>query len=81
MRHPNTLTLAVALAAVAGPAAAQQPAAPPPQGTPLAVGAEAPDFTLPAATKNGVSPQAARLMDFRGQTVVLAFFFRARTGG
>ena len=49
--------------------------------TPLAVGTDAPDFTLAAATKDGVSPKAASLRDFRGQTVVLAFFYKARTGG
>ena len=49
--------------------------------TPLKVGDSAPEFTLSAATKNGVSPKAASLKDFRGQTVVLAFFYKARTGG
>jgi peroxiredoxin Q/BCP len=49
--------------------------------TPLAVGEVAPEFALSAATKSGVSPQAAKLTDFRGQTVVLAFFYKARTGG
>ncbi len=48
---------------------------------PLAVGAEAPAFSLPASTKDGVSPKAASLLDFRGQTVVLAFFYKARTSG
>ncbi len=50
------------------------------QATPLAAGTEAPDFTLPSATKDGVG-KPVRLSDFRGQTVVLAFFFRARTPG
>ena len=63
------------------PAAAQQPAPPPPAPTPLAVGTEAPDFTLPAATMAGVSAKPVRLSDYRGKTVVLAFFFRARTSG
>jgi len=66
---------------MAVPAAAQQPAAPPPAPTPLAVGTEAPDFTLPAATMAGVSSTPVRLSDYRGKTVVLAFFFRARTKG
>ncbi len=65
--------------------AAQQPApapAPaPPAATPLAVGVEAPDFTLPAATSAGVSAQPVHLKDLRGQTVVLAFFYKARTRG
>ena len=62
-------------------AAAQHPAPPPPAPTPLAVGTEAPDFTLPAATMAGVSPTPVKLRDYRGKTVVLAFFFRARTKG
>jgi thioredoxin-dependent peroxiredoxin len=49
--------------------------------TPLAVGDSAPDFALPAATRDGILPLPARLRDFRGQTVVLAFFYKARTGG
>jgi peroxiredoxin Q/BCP len=49
-------------------------------GTPLQVGAVAPDFTLPSATSTGVG-KPVRLSDFKGQTVVLAFFFKARTGG
>ena len=70
----------LALGLLSGTAAAQQPAAPPPAPTPLAVGTEAPDFTLPAATMAGVSGPV-RLSDYRGKTVVLAFFFRARTKG
>jgi peroxiredoxin Q/BCP len=45
------------------------------------VGDAAPDFTLPAATKAGVSAAPVKLSDLRGQTVVLAFFFKARTSG
>lgn len=41
----------------------------------------APDFTLPAATRYGLLRDAVRLSDYRGQTVVLAFFFKARTKG
>ena len=73
----------MALALMAAPAAAQQPApAPPapPAPTPLAVGTMAPDFT-PAMVAAGVSATPARLADYRGKTVVLAFFFRARTKG
>jgi peroxiredoxin len=47
---------------------------------PLEVGGKAPDFTLPSATAAGVGkPQ--RLADLKGRTVVLAFFYKARTGG
>ena len=54
--------------------------APPPAAAPPAVGDMAPDFTLPGATAAGPSG-ALRLSDFRGKTVVLAFFFQARTKG
>ncbi len=59
------------------PPAAQQPALPPA----LAVGAVAPDFALPGATRYGTLKTPVRLSDFHGKTVVLAFFFRARTRG
>ena len=78
--HPgSSAVLALAGALIAAPLAAQQPVPPPP--TPLAVGTEAPDFTLPAATMAGVSSAPVKLSDYRGKTVVLAFFFRARTKG
>ena len=48
---------------------------------PLAVGAVAPDFALPGATRDGVLPAPVRLSDFRDQTVIIAFFYRARTKG
>jgi peroxiredoxin len=41
----------------------------------------APDFALPGATRYGVLQNPVRLSDFKGKTVVLAFFFRARTRG
>ena len=48
---------------------------------PLAVGDAAPDFALTGATRAGVLPRPVRLSDFRDQTVVIAFFYRARTSG
>jgi cytochrome oxidase Cu insertion factor (SCO1/SenC/PrrC family) len=80
MRKPLLLATALALAPAL---AAQQPVPPPPPPapTPLAVGVEAPDFTLSAATMAGVSAKPVHLKDLRGKTVVLAFFFKARTGG
>jgi peroxiredoxin Q/BCP len=76
MHHGRTLAAAVALAlsGLATQGCAQDP-------KPLAVGQPAPDFVLTAATQNGVAPDPLRLRDFRGQTVVLAFFYKARTGG
>jgi hypothetical protein len=59
--------------------AAQTPAAPP---LPMpAVGDQAPDFSIRGATRYGLLKDRARLSDYRGQTVVLAFFVIARTRG
>jgi hypothetical protein len=73
----RSFVLLALTAALAGPAAAQEPQMPPP----LEVGAIAPDFHLPAATRHGVLRDQISLSDYRGKTVVLAFFFRARTRG
>ena len=63
--------------------AAQQPAAPPAPPAPpaLEVGAVAPDFAIPGATRFGTLRGPVRLSDYKGKTVVLAFFFKARTRG
>ena len=47
----------------------------------MAVGEAAPAIEFTGATRYGVIPEPMSLSDFRGETVVLAFFFRARTGG
>ena len=47
----------------------------------LEVGEMAPDFELAGATRYGVLKDAVKLSDYRGKTVVLAFFFRVRTRG
>jgi cytochrome oxidase Cu insertion factor (SCO1/SenC/PrrC family) len=77
------LYLAAGLAAtLVGAAAAQQPATPPPPAAPpLEIGAVAPDFTMSGATRYGVLRNPIHLSDFKGKTVVLAFFFKARTRG
>ena len=72
------LTLA-ALALAASTAGAQQPTAP--AAALPEVGSPAPDFAMPGATRYGVLRDSVRLSDFRGKTVVLAFFYRARTKG
>lgn len=74
---------AVALAALLGPvaASAQQTPAPPPPPTGPKVGEVAPDFTLPGATRYGRLRDPVSLSSLRGQTVVLAFFVKARTRG
>ncbi len=61
--------------ALASPALAQAPTGE------LKVGDLAPDFTLPASTKAGVNPTPITLSGLRGQTVVLAYFPKARTAG
>jgi hypothetical protein len=79
-RHMPKLVLsalaALTLFAAAVPAQAQEEA---PQ--PLEVGTVAPEFALPAGTRYGVLAEPVRLSDFKGKTVVLAFFFRARSKG
>ena len=60
---------------------AQQPAAAPPAPPTPEVGTMAPDFTVAGATRFGLLRDSVRLSAFRGQTVVLAFFFQARTKG
>jgi hypothetical protein len=47
----------------------------------IAVGAMAPDFALPGATRYGALAEPVRLSDYRGETVVISFFFRVRTPG
>jgi peroxiredoxin Q/BCP len=61
-------------------AGAQQRAVAPASVAPQ-VGALAPDFVLPGATRYGLLRDPVRLSDLRGKTVVLAFFYRARTKG
>jgi len=75
---------AIALAVLIAPAAslaAQQtsPAAPAPTGP--KVGDVAPDFSLPGATRYGRLREPVTLSALRGNTVVLAFFIKARTRG
>ncbi|MEA2766607.1 MAG: hypothetical protein QOK07_3011 [Gemmatimonadaceae bacterium] len=41
----------------------------------------APDFALNGGTRYGLLKTPVRLSDFRGRTVVLAFFYQARTKG
>jgi hypothetical protein len=41
----------------------------------------APDFTVGGATRYGLLKTPVTLSDFRGRTVVLAFFYQARTKG
>jgi len=73
---------AIGLLAV-GPLGAQQPPPPapaPPAVTPLAVGADAPAFSLRGGHREGVVGPVS-LADFQDKTLVIAFFYRARTRG
>jgi peroxiredoxin Q/BCP len=78
-RRSGFLVPAVALAALlSAPVAAQNPA--PAEEGPK-VGEVAPDFAFTGITRYGKLEGVKRLSDFRGQTVVLAFFPRARSRG
>jgi len=68
------LALAAAVLLTAAPAVAQESEL-------IAVGEMAPDFELPGATRYGLLENPVRLSDLRGNTVVLAFFFKVRTRG
>jgi hypothetical protein len=57
-------------------AAASAPAAAGP-----AVNDIAPDFSLAGADRYGLLKTPVKLSDYRGRTVVLAFFYQARTKG
>ena len=70
----KSAVLVLGMACLAAPLAAQDT-------IPLKVGAVAPDFSLKVATQNGVEAQPLRLSDLRDQTVVIAFFYKARTKG
>lgn len=48
---------------------------------PLALGAAAPPFALTGATRDGVLPAKVQLADLRDKTVVIAFFYKAKTKG
>ena len=78
MKAVLTLGLAAALAVSV---LAQAPAPAAPTGPELKVGDVAPDFTLPGASRYGLVKEPIKLSSLRGQTVVIAFFPKARTKG
>jgi hypothetical protein len=75
------LSLALILALTPGALPAQESPARTGTTPPLEIGAAAPDFSLRGATRYGVLANPVRLSDFKGKTVVLAFFYKARTSG
>ena len=77
-----TVGVVASLFMIGGVAPAQQPAA---AGVAVDPGPrindQAPDFSLVGATRYGILNTRVNLADYRGRTVVLAFFFKARTKG
>ena len=81
MKHSRLGALCVAASLLAlSTAKGQQPATPAPEVGPK-VGEMAPDFEFTGITRYGKLANSQKLSDFRGQTVVLAFFPKARTRG
>jgi cytochrome oxidase Cu insertion factor (SCO1/SenC/PrrC family) len=78
-----TIAAAVTLVGAGQTARAQQTAAPAASTVPAGpvVNDLAPDFTLAGADRYGLLKTPVRLSDYRGSTVVLAFFYQARTKG
>jgi len=72
---------ALAIAATLGAQGTPPPTPAPADVVGPQVGTMAPDFVLAGATRTGPSQAPIRLSDLRGQTVVIAFFPKARTGG
>jgi len=75
----RTTIAAAAILGTGSLARAQSPAPATPPGP--AVNDAAPDFSLAGADRYGLLKTPVRLSDYRGRTVVLAFFFQARTKG
>jgi peroxiredoxin Q/BCP len=78
MLHRKTTLLATALVTCVTVAQAQAPAQ---AEVGPKVGEVAPDFSLPGATIAGVTKAPVSLSKYKGQTVVIAFFPKARTSG
>ena len=79
MRYPLVSSLILFASAVGAQqpgAAAAQPTTPLPN-----VGDMAPDFAIRGATRYGLLREPMKLSDFKGQTVVLAFYVKVRTRG
>jgi peroxiredoxin Q/BCP len=82
LHHRRTLQIALAIFVGATTSAlAQEPPKPGSAATAPDTGQMAPDFTLPGATRFGLLKEPMKLSNFRGQTVVIAFFPKARTKG
>ena len=73
----KSLTSGALALLLAGPALGQQTEGP----RLLEVGEKAPDFEMIGSTRYGTLRAPVRLSDFKGKTVVLAFFYLVRTPG
>jgi hypothetical protein len=76
-----SIAIGASLLATGNFAGAQQTAAVANVPAGPAVNDLAPDFSLAGADRYGLLKTPVRLSDYRGRTVVLAFFFQARTKG
>lgn len=73
----RSMVLAGLASAALGSAAAGQAAA---TGGALKAGSQAPGFSLRSATRTGIGGEVS-LDQFKDKTIVIAFFFKARTRG
>jgi hypothetical protein len=82
-RFVNLTVATAASLVIAGHIARAQQPAPPAAAVPAGpvVNDVAPAFTLYGADRYGLLKTPVRLSDYRGRTVVLAFFYQARTKG
>ena len=86
LSRPQTAILSIAVgASLVIPASSartqQSTAVAPAEVTGPVLNDVAPDFTLAGADRYGLLKTPVKLSDYRGRTVVLAFFFKARTKG
>ena len=77
LRRASAVAALLVGALLGGAAAAQAQEA----AVPLDPGTTAPDFALVGASADGILADSIRPTDFRGHTLVIAFFFRARSSG
>jgi len=81
LKKTGLAAIAVASITAGGLARAQQTATVASVSAGPALNDLAPDFSLTGADRYGLLKTPVRLSDYRGRTVVLAFFFQARTKG
>lgn len=81
VRIAASTAIAVTSIAIGTAAHAQQAAPAAAAAAGPAVNDVAPDFSLAGADRYGLLKTPVKLSDYRGRTVVLAFFFQARTKG